>query len=140
MGFLISNTMIKILVGAAIVVGIVTVYEDSGHSDSTPCVSIENVPFHSAVYQCPAGLSTLAFQDRMGFPIYTTLTASVRSDSWLTTIGDKETLKSLPVNLGASAVIGPGAFMAISNGSGLVYVNAPSKVLLSVAWQNVPHN
>lgn len=140
MGWLISNTAIKVLVGAAIVLGILTGYYGSDGKGSTPCVSIESVPFHSAVYQCPAGLNTVWLQNGTGKPVYTTLTSNVRSDAWLTVVGDKETLKTLPVKLGAAAVIGPGAFMAIADGSGLVYINSPVKSLVSIAWQYAPAN
>lgn len=138
MRFLISNTMIKILV-ILLVIGM-AVYYDEKPSDTQPCSTIENYPGRSAVYECNGGLSTVYLHSTDNR--YTTVTASVRSSAWLTAAGDDETENTLLANkLGPAGVIGPGAFMAVANGNGLVYVLSPDneKVLISVAWNATGH-
>lgn len=140
MGFLISNLMIKILLGIAIVGSVVWAYEKP--QGDSPCVTISNYPNHSEVFQCPAGLSTVNLQNTTGRDIFTTITTDVRTEGWLTTIGDGETVKTIRKNLGPSVVMAPGAFMAVANGKGLVYVESDVKYLLTVVWdvRGVPNN
>lgn len=132
MGFLVSNLMIKILVGIAVVGTIV--YYQQPHGGDMPCVGIEKVPGKSAVFQCPAGLSTAFIHDPYPYPVSTTLTTDEVTQAWLTNVGDNETLKTLnDGHLGKASVLKPGSFMSV-NGTGLVYIYGKSKYLLSVAY------
>lgn len=135
MSILTSNLAIKILAGAAIVVGIVAIVEHPGDG-TTPCATIEHYPGRSAVYECPKGLSTVYLWNNTGKKTYATVTTDVAAQAWLTVTGDAETLKTLPVKLGAPVILGPGAFMAVDNGSGLIYVYSKNKYILSVAWDH----
>jgi len=129
--------MVKILLGAAIVVAVVGQVEGKQGGD-TACSQIENYPGRSAVYECRPGLSTVYLWNNTGKKFYATLTTDVPAQAWLTVEGDVETLKTLPVKLGAPVVLGPGAFMAIGNGSGLVYIDSKVKSLVSIAWDHAP--
>lgn len=132
MNILTSNLMIKVLLGMAIVVGVVAVNQQ--HSDTKPCSRISYYPNRSEVFECPAGLSVASLRNPYPIPIFTTVTTTVRAEGWLTKVGDVETVKTIRKRLGAPVVIGPGAFMAVADGSGLVYIQAPSKYLLTVVW------
>ena len=134
MGFLTSNLMIKILAGSAIVVAVVWQVEKPVTDKA--CAEIENYPGRSAVYQCQSGLSTVFLWNNTGVRHYASVTTNVQTEAWLTTRGDNETLKTLPVRLGAPVVLGPGAFMAVGNGTGLIYVSSKQQFLLSVAWDH----
>ena len=135
MKILTSNLMIKILVGLAVVVGVVAVNQQS--SNMRACSRVSFDPNHSAVFECDAGFSVANLKNPYHIPVYTTVTTTIRSEGWLAQIGDSETLKTIRKNLGAPVVLGPGAFMAVANGEGLVYVNCPKRYLLTVVW-NVP--
>jgi len=137
LGWLTSNLVIKILVGAAVVVAVVGQVEGKQGGDKS-CVSIENYPNRSAVYQCEAGLSTVYMWNNTGKKVYASVTTDVQAEAWLTVPGDKETLKTLPVRLGAPVVLGPGAFMAVGNGSGLIYIHSVKPALVSIAWDHAP--
>lgn len=133
MRFLISNTMIKILV-ALLVVGF-AVYYDEKPSDTVSCDTIENYPGRSAVYECPKGLATvLLHSDKY---VFATVTTDVKAQAWSTSAGDDQSEKTLLAGaLGPAGIIGPGAYMSMDSRNGLLYVLAPSKFLVSIAW---PH-
>lgn len=136
MGWMYSSRTIKVLVGAAVVVAIVGLTNQP--SGGVACTSISYFPNRSAVFQCPAGLSTVVLQDHKAIPIWTTVTTDQQAEAWLTTVGDSETLKTLRAHLGAPVVLGNGAFMAVSSGQGLVYVDAKTSYLLTVVWDVKP--
>lgn len=136
MSILTSNLAIKVLLGAAVVIGVVGQVEKP--SGETPCVTVESYPGRSAVYECPKGLSTVYMWNNTGKQTYASVTTDAPTQAWLTVPGDEETLKTLPVKLGAPVVLGPGAFMAVGNGQGLIYVSSTTKFMLSVAWDHAP--
>jgi hypothetical protein len=136
-GFLLSNLMLKILIGLAIIGSVVYEYEKP--PGDVPCVSISHFPNKSDVFECPKGLSTVVLTNSTGKDIFTTLTTSARAEAWLTVVGDDETVKTLRTRLGAPVILAPGAFMAVSTGKGLVYINAPEKYLLTVVWNHQTH-
>ena len=140
MGFLLSNTFLKVIIGIAIVVGAVGIYSAPKDS-SQPCVTIANYPNRSMVFQCPKGLNTAWLADNKGYPVWTSVSTDVQTLAWLTAAGDNETLKTLTVQkkLGPPVVLGRGAFMAVDNGAGLIYIESKTQFLLTIAWsQNVP--
>lgn len=131
MSWLISNTSIKVIIGVIVVMTVV--YYSEKPSTEHPCSQIEYYPKRSAVYQCEAGMNTVAL--RASPLTYTTLTSNVRASAWLTEDGVSVTRKQLEAGrLGASVTLGPGSFMAIANGNGLVYVLSDTAIILSVAW------
>lgn len=134
MSFILSNTMIKILVGIIVVMSLV--YFQEKPNDSVPCVTVENYPGRSAVYQCPPGLSTvLLHSDKY---TYATVTTDITAKAWSTHAGDDKTKAQLLSGaLGPAGVIGPGAFMSMDSQNGLLYVLAPTRYVVSIAW---PHN
>lgn len=136
-GWLTSNLAIKVLVGSAAVVGVVGVYSQPPPANK-PCTLSESDPMHSAVYSCPTGLNTVALFDRLAKPVYASVTVNVPSQAWLTTIGDVETLKTLPIKLGPPVILGPGSFMAVGSGQGLIYIVSKSQSLVSIAWDHAP--
>ncbi len=137
MRFLYSNMVIKILAGAAIVIAVVWQVEKP--NNQVACSEIEKYPGRSAVYQCPPGLNTVFLYNNTGKPGYATVTTNVQAQGWLTVPGDSETLKTLPVKLGAPVVLGPGAFMAVGNGAGLIYLSNKQEMLVSIAWDHAPN-
>ena len=139
MSILYSNLLLKILIGAAIVSAVVAL--NQAHSNITPCVTISNYPDHSVVWQCPRGLNTAYLTNMRPYSVFTTVSTDVQTEAWLTKAGDDETVKTLTVQkkLGVPVVLGPGAFMAVSNGTGLIYIYSKTQFLLTIAWsQDVP--
>ena len=136
LGFLWTNATIKILVGILVVGSIV--YYDTQPDSTVACSRVSYVPNRSIVYNCMAGFSAASLKNPYKIPVYTTITSSVRSEAWLTSIGDVETAKKIRKSLGAPVVIGPGAFMAVGSGEGLVYIQSSQRFLLSVVW-DVPN-
>jgi hypothetical protein len=132
LGFLWTNTFLKIMVGLLLAVSVIAVNEQP--SGTKACSKVSYVPNRSAVFDCMAGLSVVSLRNPYDIPIFTTVTASVRSEAWLTVPGDNETVKTIRAKLGAPVVLGPGAFMAVASGAGLVYVKAEKRFLLSVVW------
>jgi hypothetical protein len=128
-----SNTLIKILFGSALVITAVGLYFQP--IGDVPCSTIAHYPNRSEVFSCPAGLSTVVLRNTDSIGVYTTITTDTQTQAWLTVEGDSETLKTFPVRLGAPAILGPGAFLAVGNGRGLVYVDGKTKYLLTVVWQ-----
>ena len=138
MGFLLSNTFLKVWIGLAFVVGAVGIY-NAPSGNSSPCVTISKYPNRSEVWQCPKGLNTAWLADHKGYPVFTTVSTDVQTEAWLTKAGDTETVKTIRKNLGAPVVLGPGAFMAVGTGEGLIYIQSKTQFLLTIAWsQNVP--
>lgn len=134
-GFLVSNTFLKILTGAALVVTVVGVVNMP--AQDTPCITVSSVPDRSAVYQCKPGLSTVLFDNKTKVATYSTLTSSIQTEAWLTSPGDSETAKTIRKHLGPSVVLGGGGFMAVSTpaeGRVLAYVLSPATVLITVVW------
>jgi len=132
MGFLLSNAMIRILVGFLVVGGAVYLYEQPKTDPS--CAHISHFPNRSDVFQCPAGLNTVVLNDTV--PSYATVATDVQTEAWLTKIGDDESLSTLRKNLGAPAVLGSDAFLAVGSGNGLVYINSKTRFLLTIVWAN----
>ena len=132
MRILTSNLAIKVLLGALIVLGIVALYDRP--SKDISCSTIESYPGRSAVYECQPGLSTAYLWNHTGKYAFATLSTSIKARAWLTKPGDDETIKTIDKDLGPAVVVGPGAYMAIANADGLVYIDAPKKVLVSIAW------
>jgi hypothetical protein len=134
MGWITSTRTIKVLIGVAAIVAVVGLNNQPG--GSTPCTTISNYPNRSAVFECPPGLSTVWLRDTTAVPIWTTVTTDKQAEAWLTKPGDNETLKTLRKNLGAPVILGGNgyAFLAVSSGSGLVYVEAKTRYLLTVVW------
>lgn len=130
MGLIWSNTVLKILIGAAVIIIAVGIYFQP--SGDKPCSQVSFILNHSAVFSCPLGLSTVSL--RAVHPVYASVTTNVQTEAWLTAYGDTETLASLPKRLGAPAILGPGAFLAVGNGQGLVYISGKSPFLVSVVW------
>jgi len=136
LGFLWTNAAIKILVGI-LVVGTV-VYYNTQPSTTKECSRVSYVPNKSAVFNCEAGFNVASLRNPYKIPIYTTVTSSVKAEAWLTNNGDDEKAKTIRKRLGPPVVIGPGAFMAVGSGEGLVYIRASQRFLLSVVW-DVPN-
>lgn len=137
MRFLLSTGFIKIMIGAALVIGAVALYFKP--TTDIACPIISDYPGKSAVFSCPPGLSTVSLRNNLPYSVYTTLSTTEQASGWLTVPGDVETIKTLPIKLGPPVVLGPGAFMAIGSGRGLVYLDSKVKYLVSVVW-DVPNN
>lgn len=131
MGIIWSNTLLKVLVGMAIITVVVGVYMSP--PSSQPCVTISKFANRSDVFQCPKGLSSVRLDNQSPIGVYTTLTTDQQTEAWLTTIGTKVTEKTVR-NLGPASILGPGSFMAVGNGKGLVYIDSKSSYLLTVVW------
>lgn len=131
MGIIWSNTLLKVLIGMAVVTVVVGVYMSP--PTNQPCVTISKFPNRSAVFQCPKGLSSVRLDNQSPIGVYTTITTDKQSEAWLTTLGTSVTEKTVH-NLGPASVLGPGAFMAIGNGKGLVYIDSKTSYLLTVVW------
>jgi hypothetical protein len=131
MGIIWSNTLIKVLVGLAIIITVVGTYETP--PSSVPCVTISKFPNRSEVFQCPKGLSSVVLSNQSPVGVYTTISTDKPTQAWLTAVGTSATEKTLN-KLGAPVVLGPGAFMAVGNGKGLVYVDSKTSYLLTVVW------
>lgn len=130
-----SNTLIKVLVGMAVIIVAVGTYLSP--PTEQPCVTIAKFPNRSQVFQCPKGLSSVLLQDNNPIGIYTTVSTDVQTSAWLVNVGTKADEKHLG-KLGPAAILGPGAFLAVGNGKGLVYIDGPTKYLVTVVWNNAP--
>lgn len=130
-----NNTLVKILVGLAIVITVVGVYMTP--PTSQPCVTIAKYPNRSEVFQCPAGLSSVNLSTDNPIGVYTTVSTDVQTSAWLVAKGTEADEKHLE-KLGPAAILGPGAFLAVGNGNGLVYIDGKSKYLVTVVWNNAP--
>lgn len=131
MGIIWTNTLLKVLVGMAVITVVVGVYMSP--PTSQPCVTISSFPNRSKVFQCPKGLSTVSLTSHSPIGVYTTLSTDKPTEAWLTTVGTKETEKTVR-SLGPASILGPGAFMAIGDGKGLVYIDSKTSYLLTVVW------
>ena len=138
MRLFLSNTFLKIWLGVLVIAGVVGLYA-APVSGTVPCSRVSDYPDHSEVFQCHKGLNAAVLTNMRPYPVFTTISTDVQTQAWLTKIGDGETVKTLQKNLGYPVVLGPGAFMAVSNGAGLVYIVSKTQFLLTVAWsQDVP--
>jgi hypothetical protein len=135
MGIIWSNGFIKVLIGLAIITVVVGTYETP--KTDNPCVTISKFPARSEVFQCPPGLSSVVLRNDNPIGVYTTVSTDVQTSAWLVALGTKATPKTLD-NLGPAVVLGPGAFLAVGDGKGLVYINGAKKYLVTVVWDNAP--
>jgi len=137
MTFFLSNTFIKIMVGAAIVITVVML--NTQPPGAPPCDRVSWYPNKSAVYSCPPGFASVNLRNPYRVAVHTTITTSEPTEAWLTVAGDGEVYKTIEKHLGKPSILKPGSFLFVSTGIGLVYVHADTKYLLSVAW-NVPNS
>lgn len=135
MGIIWSNTLLKILVGMAVITVVVGVYMSP--SNSQPCVTIAKYPNRSEVFQCPKGLSSVILKNDNPIGVYTTVSTDVQTQAWLVNIGTKADEKHLS-KLGTADILGPGNFLAVGNGKGLVYIEGKTKYLVTIVWDNAP--
>jgi hypothetical protein len=135
MGIIWSNGFIKVLIGLAVIIVVVGTYE-TPRTDN-PCVVISKFPNRSEVFQCPAGLSSVVLRNDNPIGVYTTVSTDVQTSAWLVPVGTSATPKTLE-NLGPAVILGAGAFLAVGNGRGLVYINGKNKYLVTVVWDNAP--
>jgi hypothetical protein len=134
-GIIWSNTLLKILVGMAVITVVVGVYMSP--PTSQPCVSISKFPNRSQVFQCPKGLSSVILRNDNPIGVYTTVSTDVQTQAWLVEVGTKADEKHLD-KLGSAAILGPGAFLAVGNGKGLVYIEGKTSYLVTIVWDNAP--
>jgi hypothetical protein len=129
--FILSNRMIKIIIG---VVAVMTaVYFNEKPNTDRPCVTLSNYPGRSEVFQCQPGLNSLYVYSKVK-DTYTTVTTNPITEGWLTVPGDDETMKTIRARLGTSMGLGPGSFLSVDRGTGLVYIYSKTTFLVTVAW------
>lgn len=135
MGILWSNGFIKVLVGLAVIIVSVGVYMTP--KTDNPCVTISKFPNRSEVFECPPGLSSVVLSTANPIGVYTTVSTDVQTSAWLVAVGTSATEKTLS-KLGPAVILGPGNFLAVGNGKGLVYIDGKTKYLVTIVWDNAP--
>jgi len=130
-----SNLMIKVLIGAAVILAVLSLVMKP--DPFKPCAVISHERNKSVVMECDAGFNTVALSNSLPFNVFAELWTSEPTQAWLTKAGDVETLKTLRAKLGPPDILGKGRFLGIASGRGLVYIHAAKQFVVTVVW-NVP--